>query len=475
MKYRSALAFLFLSAPVLAQAPTFDDVAVGTVPLNAGGTTTLLTDIWKPAGVATPTPVVVWIHGGGWQGGSHNQVPASALALLDSGISIATVGYRLSGQAIFPAQIHDVKGVVRFLRANAATYGLDPDRIACWGSSAGGHLSALLATSGGVADTEGTSGGNPGFSSRVSAAVDYFGPTDLLQINLDVTNPPGSMLDHDAATSPESRLIGFDGPGEGIGVLRANQSNPAAPFPALIALITLANPNAHVSSDDPPVLVAHGTADTVVPLAQSQRLFDAARSAGLGPVYRPVPGAGHGALGPSSDAEARSFLLDVLVGNGDPVGTSFCFGDGSGTPCPCGNASAAGAYEGCLSSLGIGGRLRATGDASVANDTLVLRGTRMPDSPTLYFQGTNRAQNGAGAPFGDGLRCAVGSIVRLGIEQNVAGGSVHPAPGDAPISTRGANAAGQTRTYQAWYRNSASFCTGATFNLTNGAALTWIP
>src|SRR5687768_14432229 len=283
---------LVVLTPALALAqltPTFNDQVIGTVPRDDGtGSVTLAVDIYKPAGVTTPTPVVLWIHGGGWQNGTYNNVPAFLAPLLQQGISVASARYRLSGEAIFGAQIHDVKGAVRFLRANAATYGLDGRRVGAWGSSAGAHLAALLATSGGVAATEGTSGGNLGQSSRVLAAVDFFGPTDLLNMQLDVTNPPGSAIDHDAPGSGESRLIGFSGPGEGVGVLRANQNNPAAPFPQKMALINLANPLAHVDATDPVMYVAHGTADRVVPLRQSTKLRDALSANGVPHSYNEV-------------------------------------------------------------------------------------------------------------------------------------------------------------------------------------------
>ncbi len=308
---------LVVLTPALALAqltPTFNDQVIGTVPRDDGtGSVTLAVDIYKPAGVTSPTPVVLWVHGGGWQSGTYNNVPAFLAPLLQRGVSVASARYRLSGEAIFPAQIHDVKGAVRFLRANAATYGLDPLRIGSWGSSAGAHLSALLATSGGVGAAEGSSGGNGAQSSRVLAAVDFFGPTDLLNMQLDVTNPPGSAIDHDAPGSGESRLIGFSGPGEGVGVLRANQNNPADPFPQKMALINLANPLAHVGPTDPVMFVAHGTSDRVVPLRQSTKLRDALTGAGVPHTYREVAGAGHGALGAATEAAARDFIVAELT------------------------------------------------------------------------------------------------------------------------------------------------------------------
>ncbi len=157
------------------------------------------------------------------------------------------------------------------------------------------------------------------------------------------------------------------------------------------------------------------------------------------------------------------------------TGTPFCFGDGSGAACPCSNNAAAGSGTGCLSSLGFGGRIAGTGSASLASDSLVLTGTGMPNSSALYFQGTAQAGSGAGTVFGDGLRCAAGSVIRLGTKNNVGGTSSYPVGADASVSVRGAVTAGATRYYQVWYRNAAAFCTASTFNLTNGLSVTWAP
>ncbi len=154
---------------------------------------------------------------------------------------------------------------------------------------------------------------------------------------------------------------------------------------------------------------------------------------------------------------------------------SYCFGDGTGTACPCGNSSLVGDNEGCASSLGTGGKLVGSGGPSVSNDTFHLTGTRMPNSSVLYFQGTTRVAGGAGGTFGDGLRCAGGTVVRLGAKTNASGGSVFPSGADPLISIKGVVSAGATRDYQAWYRNSASFCTASTFNLTNGVQAVWQP
>jgi hypothetical protein len=170
------------------------------------------------------------------------------------------------------------------------------------------------------------------------------------------------------------------------------------------------------------------------------------------------------------DATSRLAITGAMT-----IGTSFCKGDGSGTACPCGNSAPSGTNSGCLSSLGVGGTLVATGVASIANDSVTLVGTNMPNSSALYFQGTTQQSGGAGAPFGDGLRCASGTIVRLGTTTNVGGASQYPF-GTAPhVSVKGAVTSPGTRTYQVWYRNAASFCTVSTFNLTNGLELSWAP
>ncbi|MCY2960275.1 MAG: hypothetical protein NTY35_08915 [Planctomycetota bacterium] len=168
-----------------------------------------------------------------------------------------------------------------------------------------------------------------------------------------------------------------------------------------------------------------------------------------------------------------SFAAAAEVPAGGATTFAYCFGDGSGTACPCGNTGAPGA--GCANSLGTGAVLAASGVASISADTFVIAGSGMPDGSVLYFQGTTQQNGGAGAVFGDGLRCAGGTVTRLGTTTNVLGASQYPAGGDPSISTRGANTAGDVRTYQGWYRNAASFCQPETFNLTGGLQTTWQP
>ncbi len=162
-------------------------------------------------------------------------------------------------------------------------------------------------------------------------------------------------------------------------------------------------------------------------------------------------------------------------------GTVFCAGDGvpPHNPCPCGNHSPAADGAGCLSSFGVGARLRSSGIASLAGDTVRLNASHLPASSTLFFQGTSQQSGGNGAAFGDGLRCAGGTVIRLktypatGIPG--AATSSYPALGDPSVSVRGNVTTPGTRTYQAWYRNSAAYCSVSTFNLSNGLEIVWSP
>ena len=299
------------------QLPTHADLTYAQL-----GGRDLQLDLYLPDIGTEPLPLVIWVHGGGWSGGTRFPAPAHALRLRRFGVAVASISYRLTGQGgqwgaesvIFPAQIHDVRAAIRWLRAHATDYGLDPDRIGVWGSSAGGHLVALAGTSGNDPALEGTVGNELGTSSVVQVVVDYYGPTDLLQMTPDITTPPGNIIDHDAPDSPESRLIGFSGPGEGIGVLRDNIDNPNPPFPELAQRVSDVNPISWVDAFDPPFLIVHGTADTSVPFGQSIRLLDALLLAGHDPQMLPVPDAGHGGFPSWAHDAAHEFLLSHLIG-----------------------------------------------------------------------------------------------------------------------------------------------------------------
>jgi len=245
-------------------------------------------DLYLPADAKTPLPVIVWIHGGAWRGGNKEGCPA--LRFLRQGYAAASINYRLSQEAVFPAQIEDCKGAIRWLRANAGKYNLDPNRIGVWGSSAGGHLVALLGTSADVKELEGKVGGNLEYSSRVQAVCDWFGPTDFLQMS----KFPSSMK-HDDAGSPESLLVG--------GAIQENKDKVAK-----------TNPITYVTKDDPPFLIMHGDKDPLVPTNQSELLHDALKKAGVDATFHVVKGAGHGFGGPELDKMVSEFFDKHLKG-----------------------------------------------------------------------------------------------------------------------------------------------------------------
>jgi hypothetical protein len=165
-------------------------------------------------------------------------------------------------------------------------------------------------------------------------------------------------------------------------------------------------------------------------------------------------------------------LLDVLTQCAP--GTPVCLGDGSGIACPCGNSGAT--SSGCANSVEANGaRLSSIGIPSIASDTFVLAGSGMPNGPCLYLQSTDAAGSGQGFPFGDGILCAAGTITRLGVSINALGASTFPTSGTTLSSIGGVTSSGTLLNYQVWYRDAASFCSTATFNLTNGYQITWAP
>ena len=218
-----------------------------------------------------PLPVVVAIHGGAWEGGNKTSEYRFLSNLASDGqFAGVTAGYRLSGEARWPAQIHDCKAAIRWVRANAYRYHLDPDRIGIYGCSAGGHLVAMLGTGGDNEAIEGDLGPYKGLSTRVQCVVDEYGPSDFMTIG----DYP-SRIDHNVATSAESRLVG-----------RAIKSD--------VALAKAASPISYVTRDDPPFLIIHGDDDPIVPINQSERLSKALKGVGVECSFIKVEGGGHG-------------------------------------------------------------------------------------------------------------------------------------------------------------------------------------
>ena len=222
-------------------------------------------DLYLPEKAEDRLPLVVWIHGGAWRGGSKEGCPAVPLAA--KGYAVASINYRFSQHAVFPAQIEDCKAAIRWLRANAAKYRLDPNRIGVWGASAGGHLVALLGTTADVKELEGQ-GGNLDQSSRVQCVVDWFGPTELTTMG-EQGDKPGS---------PVALLIG-------------------GPAPENKERARNASPLTYVNKDAAPFLVMHGDKDNIVPLRQSELLAEALKKVGAEVTLHVVEENGHGGPG----------------------------------------------------------------------------------------------------------------------------------------------------------------------------------
>ncbi len=216
-------------------------------------------------------PALIYVHGGGWKNGNKDQGVVRLLPYVESGEYVGiSVGYRLSGEARWPAQIHDCKAAVRWVRGNAKKYGINPEKIGVFGSSAGGHLVAILGTSGNVKELEGSLGNYKTMESRVHCVGNFFGPSALLEMS-----KFPSRIDHDAANSPESQLIG--------GALQKNKKKAIK-----------ASPINYVTKDDCPFIHVHGTNDQLVPYNQSVIFHKKLLENGCDSTLITVKGGGHG-------------------------------------------------------------------------------------------------------------------------------------------------------------------------------------
>ena len=245
----------------------------------------LLLDLYLPERAQDEgAPVVVWVHGGGWKNGSKEKPKAAWLA--EEGYAVVSINYRLTDLAQWPAQIDDCREAVRWARRNASVFGFDLDRIGTWGSSAGGHLVALMGT---LPYPE-----NESVSSRVQAVCDWFGPTELL------TMPPNNVgegrTEEDVANSNGAKLLGC-----------TVKDCPE--------LARQASAYDNVSKDDAPFLIMHGDEDPGVPIQQSIQFYERLRKTGVPVQYEVVEGAGHGGKlfdTPEVKATVRAFFDQYL-------------------------------------------------------------------------------------------------------------------------------------------------------------------
>jgi len=275
MKIRIILCLLALSLASTALADPAKVKVGRDIPYVANGDAAQVLDIYVPDPPAEkPSPLVVWIHGGGWHAGSKAGCYTAYLAR--EGYVVASVEYRFSTKALFPAQIQDCQAAIRWLRANAKTFNIDPDHIGASGDSAGGHLVALLETTGGK-KAFAAIGGNEDQSDKLQAVCDFYGPTDFNTVMAQAAADTNvkSTIKFNTPDDPYSNLIGVklgEDPAKGDAV----------------------SPAHYVSKDNPPLLVLHGTMDSLVPFAQSEELVAALQKAGVDVTLQKFPGAGHG-------------------------------------------------------------------------------------------------------------------------------------------------------------------------------------
>ncbi len=240
-------------------------------------------DIYLPNTGKGPFPVIVAIHGGGFvTGDKHTGEVNPELEGLNRGYAVVCINYRLSKQGKWPAQIYDAKAAIRFIRANATKYNLNPKKIAAWGDSTGGNIASLLGTTGGVGSTEDLTLGNANQSSRVEAVVDWFGPINFSTMDAEnkasgIKSKVKTVLKHGTADSPESKVMGTN-------------------ITMIPNLVKFANPETYITKDDSPFFIEHGTLDSKVPVQQSVNFAaDLEKVIGIKNVTLTIfQGAGHG-------------------------------------------------------------------------------------------------------------------------------------------------------------------------------------
>ena len=234
-------------------------------------------DLYLPAavGAAKPLPVVIWTSGSAWMRDTgKGGAPSLAAELVPAGYAVAGVSIRSSSQVLFPGQLHDIKAAIRWLRANAAKYALDPHRIAIMGDSSGGWTAAMAAVTGDAPEMEG-SVGTTGVSSRVQAAIAFYPPTDFLIMDAWALEKCEEARCHDAQASPESRLVG-------------------CPIQSCPEKAHAADPVRYVTPADPPLMILHGNSDPLVPHNQGERLYMALNKACRDATFISLPKAPHG-------------------------------------------------------------------------------------------------------------------------------------------------------------------------------------
>ncbi len=259
-------------------------------------------DIYWPEQDGGPFPVILALHGGAFMGGDKRDIQLlPMLQGLQRGYAVVSINYRMSGEALFPALVQDVKAAIRWVRANAAHLRLDGRRLAAWGGSAGGYLALMAGVSAGVAQLDDPTLGHAEQSDQVQAVVDWFGPTDFLGMDDQLAESGLAPLEpfaHNGANSPESLLLGQQ-------------------ITQIPERVRLANPETYLRAGAPPFLLQHGTQDAVVPYQQSVH-FAAQAAALLGKArvtLELLPGASHAdpAFGTPQNVQKVLDFLDLQL------------------------------------------------------------------------------------------------------------------------------------------------------------------
>ena len=303
------------------QQDDFRNISFAQAPIAGGGTKELKINIWRGEGHGL-LPVVLFVHGGAWVSGDNNLDASGSeqiralMQLRDRGITIAAATYRFSNEAIFPAQIHDVKAAIRYLKANADKYGIDPTRIMTMGESAGAQLALLAAVSNGEEALEDSIGGNLDVDSKVIGCVDCYGMTDFLTLASDLyarkdlgrTDAQIYELVEDKNSS-RSQLFGLTTDECNLGTVVAQPGK----FPEQYELVKQGSPIWHVTPDDPPILIINGQKDIRVPSAQAIKMYGALYDAGVEAELILNDRAPHGNLGSEAAAAIKSFIARILL------------------------------------------------------------------------------------------------------------------------------------------------------------------
>jgi len=314
------------------QPPRYEDVVYGEVVLDNGQPYTLKLDIYQSPSQEEPGPCIIYYFGGGWMWGEYKQVTQKAVYCRDlvrmtkEGYTIVCPDYRLVSQSVFPACIHDAKAVVRFLKANGRDYHIDRERIGVLGNSAGGHLAAMVALSSDCPELEGKVGGNLEYSSAVKAACLFYAPSDLAEILRANAKEPGKEPKDLTGTEIENvgndkvgvipaLIVGYTGPGRTMEKLAQvlEKGDCSDPDWHYIELIRKCSPIQYASRHNPPICIFHGGQDPIVPISQSEMLYQALVRAGADATYISYSHGGHGpSLGGQIDSFAYQFLKDRL-------------------------------------------------------------------------------------------------------------------------------------------------------------------